>query len=128
MAQKREKKAEKQRRHAFYESVLRKGGCWLRTLIPHECDGPMDPAHLLPKQRLRAIARDRYPDDEEMQWKMIWGPDNGVPICRAYHHRLDNGFVRIYWNQLPSEARKFAINWDIEWEMEQVFRKDHVDE
>ena len=26
--------------------------------------------------------------------------------------------------QLPPEALRFAVNWGIEWEMEQVFRKD----
>lgn len=124
MSKRRESKAERERRHAFYESVLAKGGCWLKTLFPHECDGPMDPCHLLPKQRLRAIARDRYPDNDEMQHKLIWSVANGIPACRAYHHKLDNGFIRIYWHQLPIEAKQFAINWDVEWEMEQAFRKE----
>lgn len=124
MPRKREKKEEKERRHKFYEAVLSKGDCWFKQLFPHQCDGPMDPAHLLPKQRLRAIARDRYPDNEQMQWKLIWSTDNGVPACRDFHHKFDNGFVRVYWHQLPPEALRFAVNWGIEWEMEQVFRKD----
>lgn len=127
MARKRESKEAKEARHNFYEKVLNKGGCWLRQITPHECDGPIDPCHLMPKQRLKMLAN-RRGYDEAKTLEMVWDPRNGVPGCRAYHHRLDNGFIRIYWPQLPAHALNFAADWDLEWEMEQQFRKEIDDE
>ncbi len=125
----RETKNEKAARFNFYKDVLERwGGCWMTPVVAHHCDGPIDPAHLLPKQRLRAIAKDRYPEDEERQYKMIWGPMNGIPLCRAAHHKLDNGFIRLSWEQLPREARDYAIDWDLEWEMQQAYPKGGKDE
>lgn len=125
MSRKRESKAGKEARHAFYEQVLNKGHCWLKQITPHECDGPIDPCHLLPKQRLKNIARQREYGEEETL-KLVWDERNGIPGCRAYHHRLDNGFLRIYWEQLPAKAYEFMADWDLEWEMEQLFRKEET--
>jgi hypothetical protein len=123
MGRKRESKAGKEARLRFYEQVLGKGGCWLKTITPHECDGPIDPCHLLPKQRLKNIAKQRgYTDDETL--RLVWDERNGVPGCRAFHHKLDNGFMRVYWSQIPMDAYAFAHDWDLEWEMEQMFRKE----
>lgn len=122
LTRKRESKKGKQARHDFYEAVL-VGPCWFKGRFSHDCDGPLDPCHLLSKQRLKNIARQREYDEEEML-ALVWDPRNGVPGCRAFHHKLDNGFVRIYWDQLPPEALAFARDWDLEWEMEQVYRKE----
>jgi hypothetical protein len=119
-----ETKIDKDARHAFYESVLEKGRCWMADVVRHKCDGPIDPAHLLPKQRLKHIASARYPGDRPKMLELVWSPDNGIPLCRAAHHKLDNGFIRLYWHQLPPEAVRFAQEWDLEWEMEQVYRKE----
>jgi hypothetical protein len=120
---KRETKQGRDARLAFYENVLDRGRCWLHNIVPHECDGPTDPCHLMSKQKLRKIALDRgY--DEGQTFALLWDSRNGVPGCRAYHHKFDNGFMRIYWHQLPSQAVRFAQDWEIEWEMEQVFRKE----
>jgi len=119
---KRETKAGKEARHAFYEDVLSKGECWFKTIYPHQCEGPIDPCHLLSKQKLKRIAKDRGYNDSTTN-RLVWGHRNGVPGCRFQHHRMDNGFLRVYWEQLPEEARQFAKDWDIEWEMEQVYRR-----
>lgn len=122
---KRETKAGKEARHRFYEEVLAKGPCWLATIHPHDCDGPIDPCHLLSKQRLKRIAKDRNYNERETL-ALVWDSKNGVPGCRAYHHKLDNGFIRLTWAQLPLEAHAFAFGWDLEWEMEQTFRKEYA--
>lgn len=122
----RESKKDREARHAFYESVLARGSCWMVDVIRHRCDGPIDPAHLLPKQRLKVIAKNKFPGDEDKQRELVWSPSNGVPLCRDAHHKLDNGFIRIYWHQLPAEAHQFAAEWDLEWEMEQAYRKESV--
>ena len=123
MARKRETKAAKGARYRFYEAVLGKGPCWFRQITPHQCDGPIDPCHLIPKQRLKNIAKQKdYNEDETLA--LVWDPDNGVPGCRALHHKLDNGFIRIYWDQLPASVKDFALGWDLEWELEQIYRKE----
>lgn len=120
---KRETKAEKEARHTFYERVLLESGCYFKNIFPHKCDGPRDPCHLLSKQKLKRIAKDRgY--DEETTMKLVWDPRNGVPGCRAQHHRMDNGFLRVYWEQLPSKTKLFADDWDLEWEILQVYRDE----
>jgi hypothetical protein len=120
---KRESKEGKAARLKFYEDVLNRGTCWLRTIVPHECDGPSDPCHLMSKQKLRKVALDRgYNEKQTLQ--LLWDNRNGVPGCRSFHHRFDNGFMRIYWNQLPPYAVQFAQEWELEWEMEQIFRKE----
>lgn len=121
MARKRETKAEREARHAFYERVLLESGCYFKNIFPHQCDGPRDPCHLLSKQKLKRIAKDRgYDADETI--RLVWDPRNGVPGCRAQHHRMDNGFLRVYWEQLPSKTKLFADDWDLEWEILQVYR------
>lgn len=122
MPKKRESTKAKGARYRFYEDVLNKGGCWFKTITPHECDGPIDPCHLMPKQRLRNIANQRGYNEAEML-RLVWDARNGVPGCRAYHHKLDNGFLRAYSDQLPVSAHEFAREWDLEWELEQIYRK-----
>ncbi len=120
---KRESKEGKEARHQFYERVLDKGGCWLHRIVPHECDGPIDPCHLFPKQRLKNMANLRGYEEKEML-AMVWDDRNGIPGCRSFHHRLDNGFIRIYWPQLPRAVKEFAADWDLEWEMKQIYREE----
>jgi hypothetical protein len=119
----RETKAAREARHDFYRAVLGRGPCWLNTITPHACDGPIDPCHLLSKQKLKRIAKDRGYDEAETL-AMVWDERNGVPGCRAYHHRLDNGFMRVYYHQLPGFTHDFIFAYDLEWEMEQVYRKE----
>jgi hypothetical protein len=108
---KRETKAAKQARQDFYEAVLSKGGCWIaRGIIPHACDGPKDPAHIIAKQGLKTEANlSRLSDEDTLG--LVWDSRNGIPICRAYHHKLDNGFIRIYQPELPESVFDFIADW-----------------
>lgn len=116
----------RQARHEFYRDVLDSGGCYFRNHFPHQCEGPIDPCHLLPKQRLRTIAaRREYGEGKTLA--LIWDHRNGIPGCRAFHHRLDNGFIRLYWDQLPPAAQHFARDWDLVDEMKHVYREDQHD-
>jgi hypothetical protein len=122
LSRKRETKQGREARHGFYEAVL-SGSCWFSNKFAHKCDGPIDPCHLLPKQRLKNLASRRGYDEAETL-RLVWDARNGVPGCRAIHHKLDNGFIRMYWDQLPDPALEFAREWDLEWEMEQQYRKE----
>ncbi len=124
---KRETRAGKEARHRFYEEVLSKGPCWFNSQMVdgNPCDGPMDPCHFLPKQRLKRIAKDRNYDERETL-AMVWDSRNGVPGCRAHHHKVDNGFLRFTWDELPIETHGFAFAWDLEWEVQQMFRKEYA--
>jgi hypothetical protein len=65
--------------------------CWLRRL--GGCDGRVERAHLVPKQRLR---RDGLDEAD------VWDPRVLVPLCRRHHHRLDQGFVEVDRADLPA--------------------------
>lgn len=119
---KRETKAEKEARHHFYDTVLIEAGCFFNDIYPHKCEGPIDPCHLLSKQKLKRIAKDRQYDDSTTN-RLVWDFRNGVPGCRAQHHRMDNGFLRVYYHQLPHKTKLFAKDWDLEWEMKNVYRQ-----
>lgn len=98
-------------REAFYETVLSEP-CWFKGIIPHLCDGPMDPCHLISKQRLKRIAKDKKMD-EQATLEMVWDHRNGVPGCRAFHHKFDNGFIRVYLEQLPTPFFHFVEDYEI---------------
>lgn len=95
----------------FRETVLESGPCWFNELWPHPCDGPMDPCHLLDAQYLRHQAElaGLEPDD---LYALVYDPRNGIPGCRSYHHRFDNGFIRIYQPQLPAAFFYFVADWE----------------
>lgn len=107
----REKRAYTAAHDRFVQEVLAKGSCFFQELWPHECDGPMDPCHILRAQYLRNEGR-LQKLDPELLYEFIYDPRNGVPGCRQYHHRFDNYYLRLYQSQLPPAFFEFVKDWE----------------
>jgi hypothetical protein len=107
----RETKAGREARLAYYDAIFDKGGCWFYKVIPHECDGVMDPCHLLEKKILKVEATMAKLSKAETL-ALVWDRRNGLPGCRMMHNRLDNGFLRIYQPELPQEIHDFVSEWE----------------
>lgn len=108
----KESKSEKQARHDFYEAVLAtaylfREGCWFQSIIPHKCDGPLDPCHLIDKQGLWAFEKEL----EAIEF-MVYDVRNGVPGCRHIHNRFDQRNIRIYQDELPDSVFMFITDWE----------------
>ena len=86
--------------------------CWLKQFWPHECEGRYDRAHIglsqqfLSQQGLHGLTCDprlyRY-------------------CCRASHHRLDNGFIRLSRSDLPASVEAFAQEHDLLWRLDRDY-------
>lgn len=104
--------AEKKARLNFRINVLAmKGGCVMRRAYS-PCDGPLDPHHLIPKQRLKAHALG-LSEDERIE--LLWDPDNGVPVCRKHHELLTTAAERIRPSKVPHLAITFAGRHNLMW-------------
>lgn len=73
------------------------GRCILADL--HECDGPLDPAHIIPKQLLRRRG---------FSEQVVYDPRNGIAACRKAHRRSDSGLERFRLELLPLSVFEFA--------------------
>lgn len=78
--------------------------CWLRRFADDDCfwrsDGNPDPAHLIPRQRLRLAG---LSDDEQMDPRIL------VPACRHHHDAFDNKRLELELADYPEPARNFAF-------------------
>lgn len=117
---KTETKAHKEARFAFYEGVLAtshlfRGGCWFSTIVPHKCDGPIDPCHIIDKQGLWVSGRKlKRPE------LMVYDVRNGLPGCRKIHGQFDRTSmpgIRIYQDELPDSIFMFITDWEDALEM-----------
>jgi hypothetical protein len=92
--------------------------CWLQQFSLAPCDGPMDPAHLVPKQRLRNAGIN--PEDR-------WDRRAIVAACRAHHHLFDNGFIKLSLTDYPESfidyATEHGLTWDPSRRQWRVFRQ-----
>jgi hypothetical protein len=53
-----------------------------------DCDGPLDAAHLAPKQRLKALYKTRGMPAHQIA-AAVWDARVTVPICRRHHTLFD---------------------------------------
>lgn len=109
---KRESKIERDYRELFYEAVLAtaylyEDGCWFSSVIPHKCDGPVDPCHVIDKQGLKVVGRNLQRPEA-----MVYDVRNGLPGCRLIHARFDNSFIRVYQDDLPRSVFMFITQWE----------------
>lgn len=65
----------------------------------------VDPHHVIKAQTLRDFV---VPLDTEEGWRIIWNPDNGIPVTRPLHDRITNGSRRLFAWELRPENRAFA--------------------
>jgi hypothetical protein len=90
--------------------------CWLaRFNASVPCDGPMDKAHLLPKQRIK---RQFAGSDPETLRAVIWHRSLWVPACRRHHGDFDNYVFRITREDLPEgleyAAHVLGLGWSLD--------------
>lgn len=75
----------------------------------HRCSGRKDSHHLVEQQWLKRNYSDLR---EDMLLTICFDPRIGVPLCRAAHEAVTARRERIYWHELPEEAREFAADID----------------
>lgn len=68
---------------------------------------PPDPAHLIPKQRLRSKGIEE-----------VWDKRAIVPACRHHHHMFDHGFLRLLEYQYPACFIDYATEHGLYWDDE----------
>lgn len=71
------------------------------------CDGLWDAAHLIPKQRIKQAGIDSYPD--------IWDRRIVRLSCRYHHHKADQGFIRLGFNDYPRSVMDWAHDHHFYW-------------
>ena len=107
------------------------------------CDGPMDRAHLIAKQRIKreypygavlaspapghgrgswaaapkAVRPEDYPHGFELMTPqmVMWDERVWVPACRLHHANFDNHAFRIPRAELPAAVEAFAREFNLEW-------------
>lgn len=112
--------AERRAFEEFREIVLAPGGCYLAPHIKHECDGPLDPCHLIKRQKLRFHT---LPLPLEQRIAAMWDPRLGIPLCRWLHKRVPpDGFdFTVYLEWLPAQASDAADAWGLAHLLEDAF-------
>jgi hypothetical protein len=86
------------------------GRCILADL--HDCDGELDPAHIIPKQTLRKLGLPEV---------VVFDHRNGVAACRKAHRRNDTGLERFPRELLPPSAFEFAKQHKLEHLIEKLY-------
>lgn len=85
---------------------MTRGGCFFHDLGFPGCDGPIDPAHLVPKARMR---------DAGVPAGTRWDPRAYVPACRHHHDLFDKKHLRLDLGQYPKSFREFAFSIGFEF-------------
>lgn len=90
----------REQRQEFRYRVFREdGGCVMTGFGNAVCDGPLDPAHVIPVQRLR-----RWGYGAEV----VYSPDAAFTLCRKHHSRHDSGFEKVPESLWPARCREFV--------------------
>lgn len=86
--------------------------CWFRGIKEHECDGPLDRAHLIPKQRMRIK---NLPDE------VVWDKRCWVWACRRSHTMFDHIGIDLKRSQLPDGVEEFALEYGLGWSLDRDY-------
>lgn len=73
-----------------------------------DCEGRLDRAHLIPKQRMRIRNMDK---------DILWDPRCWVPMCRKHHTAFDHHFINLRRKDLPIGVEQFAAEHKLEWSL-----------
>lgn len=92
-------------------------GCYLARIGYTGCDGMLDAAHMIPKQRLKALFKTRGMPASKLA-AAVWDPRVTVPICRRHHGLLDGKTIRLAAGQYPRKMHEYAAEYALEWRSE----------
>lgn len=101
--------------------------CWAKEhLDGHDhCDGPLDVAHVIPRQTVRTKWKQARVNSRmshhpllEVELEEVEDcEDNCVLLCRAAHESWDKRGRRPLYGQLPDHARDFAYKYWLQREL-----------
>ncbi|HVQ60398.1 MAG TPA: hypothetical protein VMS60_15975 [Solirubrobacterales bacterium] len=120
VTRRRETAAEKRARLHFYFEVCAVDLCFFADVTPaleprrprHECDGELDPHHLISKSWIQRTFND-LPEDELLEIK--YAPIIGCPLCRAGHDALPANLKhgdRVFYEELDPDLIDFVQRVD----------------
>lgn len=97
--------------------------CWFGTregLVVDFCDGKMEAAHFLKRQRV-CKALEALGFDRELIQLAEWDPRNGVPACEKHHRRFDGQRMPslvVPRFMVPEAVELFVADWGLETQLE----------
>lgn len=93
--------------------------CFLARFSDRPCDGPMDSAHVIPKQRIR---RELKGEPRELVERVVWHPSVLILACRRHHGDLDVArSVRLTRADLPAAVEVFAEVMGLGWSLDRDY-------
>lgn len=92
--------------------------CWLAQFSDEPCDGPIDRAHLVPKQRIRRQLTGMEP---ELVERVVWHPSCWVYACRHHHANFDMKVLHVPRDRLPGCVEVFAAELDMVWSLQRDY-------
>lgn len=81
----------------FRREVVRTGQCVMLGMSP--CDGPLQCAHVLPKQRLKWLG---------LAPEAVYDVRAAIPLCHRHHNRHDRWLERVPPERIPRTAWDWA--------------------
>jgi len=93
-----------------FKLIVTARGCQVHD-DPLDCDGPVQAAHLIPKQALR---RRKF-------YEHVYDPRNGIGACYKAHRRSDAGIERFPAAYIPTGAWEFAEELGVDWMLERLY-------
>lgn len=84
------------------------------------CEGRMDAAHLIPKQRIKRELKGHYTEPELQA--IVWDRRVLIDACRRHHHQLDNYIHRLRRDELPVELTAYAREYHLVWSLIRDYR------
>lgn len=91
--------------------------CFFAQHSPHACDGPMDRAHLIAKQRIKRELRGQ----EDLMDQAVWHPAVWVWACRRHHGDFDNKRMRFGRGDVPAQVEAYAEALGLTWSLDADF-------
>lgn len=89
--------------------------CWWKDRGQGPCDGPIDRAHWIPKQRIRREFRHLA---AETLKELVWHPAVWSPMCRRHHGDFDSGKLKVAREQLPVPVERYAEVFGLAWSLD----------
>jgi hypothetical protein len=80
--------------------------------VAHVCEGPLDPAHIIPRQTLRKLG---------LPETVVYDHRNGVAACRKAHRRNDDGLERFPYELLPPSVFDFARDLELTYLLDKLY-------